>query len=54
MSTVKYNYYDVPMVSNMEEMIALALKECPDKIVYKYKVKDEIRSMTYEAFVNRV
>lgn len=54
MSVVKYNYYDVPMVSNMEEMIALALKECPDKIVYKYKVKDEIRSMTYEAFVNRV
>ena len=54
MSGVKYNYYDVPMVSNMEEMIALALKECPQKIVYKYKVKDEIRSMTYEAFVNRV
>lgn len=54
MSKVKYDYYDVPMVSNMEEMIALALKECPTKIVYKYKVKDEIRSMTYEAFVNRV
>ena len=54
MSVVKYNYYDVPMVSDMQEMIELALKECPQKIVYKYKVRDEIRSMTYEAFVNRV
>ena len=54
MSAVKYNYYDVPMVSDMEEMIALALKECPQKIVYKYKVRDEIHSLTYEAFVNRV
>lgn len=54
MSVVKYNYYDVPMVSDMEEMIALALKECPQKIVYKYKVRDEIHSLTYEAFINRV
>lgn len=53
-SKVKYNYYEVNMVSSIEEMINLALKECPHKVVYKYKVKDEIRSMTYEAFINRV
>ena len=54
MAKVNYNYYEVNMVSSIEEMINLALKECPHKIVYKYKVGDEIRSMTYEAFVNRV
>ncbi len=54
MSKVRYNYYEVPMVSSIEEMINLALKEASNKIVYKYKVGDEIRSMTYEAFVNRV
>lgn len=54
MAKPRYDYYDVPMVSCMEEMIALALKECPNKIVYKYKVKDEIHSLTYDAFVNRV
>lgn len=54
MSKVKYNYYEVNMVSSIEEMINLALKECPHKVAYKYKVKDEIRSMTYEAFINRV
>ncbi len=54
MAKVRYNYYEVPMVSSIEEMINLALKEASNKIVYKYKVGDEIRSMTYEAFVNRV
>ena len=54
MANVKYDYYDVKMVSSIEEMINLALKECPNKVVYKYKVRDEIISMTYEAFINRV
>ncbi len=54
MANVKYDYYDVKMVSSIEEMINLALKECPNKVVYKYKVGDEIRSMTYEAFISRV
>ncbi len=54
MSKVKYDYYDVAMVSSITEMIDLALRECPEKIVYKYKVGDEIRSMTYAAFINRV
>ena len=54
MANVKYDYYEVNMVSSIEEMINLALKECPNKVVYKYKVGDEIRSMTYEAFINRV
>ena len=54
MAKVRYNYYEVPMVSSIEEMINLALKEAANKIVYRYKVNDEIRSMTYEAFLNRV
>lgn len=54
MAKVRYNYYEVPMVSSIEEMINLALKEAANKIVYRYKVSDEIRSMTYEAFINRV
>ena len=54
MAKVDYKYYDVTMVSSIREMIDLALKEAADKIVYKYKVGDEIRSMTYEAFINRI
>ena len=54
MAKVNYNYYDVTMVSSIREMVDLALKEAADKIVYKYKVGDEIRSMTYEAFINRM
>ena len=47
MAKVKYNYYEVPMVNSVEEMIDLALKEAPDKIAYRYKVGDEIHSLTY-------
>ena len=54
MARVNYNYYDVTMVSSIKEMIELALKEAPEKIAYKYKVHDEIRSITYEAFINRI
>ncbi len=54
MGKVNYNYYNVTMVSSIREMVDLALKEAADKIVYKYKVGDEIRSMTYEAFINRM
>ncbi len=54
MAKVNYKYYDVTMVSSIKEMVDLALKEAADKIVYKYKVGDEIRSMTYEAFINRM
>ncbi len=54
MAKVNYKYYDVTMVSSIQEMVDLALKEAADKIVYKYKVGDEIRSMTYEAFINRM
>ncbi len=54
MAKVNYKYYDVTMVSSIREMVDLALKEAADKIVYKYKVGDEIRSMTYEAFINRM
>lgn len=54
MAKVKYNYYEVPMVNSVEEMIDLALKEAPDKIAYRYKVGDEIHSLTYSAFIDRV
>ena len=54
MGKVNYSYYNVTMVSNIREMVDLALKEAADKIVYKYKVGDEIRSMTYESFINRM
>ena len=54
MAKVNYKYYDVTMVSCIKEMIELALKEAPEKIAYKYKVHDEIRSITYEAFINRI
>lgn len=54
MGKVNYSYYNVTMVSSIREMIDLALKEAADKIVYKYKVGDEIRSMTYESFINRM
>ncbi len=54
MGKVNYSYYNVTMVSSIREMVDLALKEAADKIVYKYKVGDEIRSMTYESFINRM
>ena len=54
MAKVNYSYYDVTMVSSIREMMDLALKEAADKIAYKYKVGDEIRSLTYQSFIDRV
>ncbi len=54
MPKIKYDYYDVKFVDSFAEMLDLALKEAPDKTAYKYKVGDEIHSLTYSAFIDRV
>ncbi len=54
MAKIKYKYYDVPYVSNIGEMLELALKEAPNNIAYKYKKDDGIFCLTYSAFINRV
>ena len=54
MTKVKYDYYDVTMVSSIREMMDLALSQAANKIAYKFKVHDEIRSITYKDFINRV
>lgn len=54
LAKVNYNYYNVTMVSSIREMMELALKEAPNKIAYKYKVGDEIRSLTFSSFIDRV
>lgn len=54
MSKGKYKYYDVSMVTTIEEMIDLAIKECPNKIAYKYKMDDGIFCLTYSGFIARV
>ena len=54
LAKVSYNYYNVTMVSSIREMMELALKEAPNKIAYKYKVGDEIRSLTFSSFIDRV
>jgi len=54
MAKVNYNYYNVTMVSSISEMMELALKEAPNRIAYKYKVGDEIRSLTFSSFIDRV
>ncbi len=54
MARVNYSYYDVTMVSSIREMVDLALKEAPNRIAYRYKVGDEIRSITFKKFIDRV
>lgn len=54
MAKIKHPYYNSPMVNTIEEMIDKVLKEAPNKIAYKYKSGDEIHSLTFEAFINRV
>ncbi len=54
MAKINYNYYDVQPVGSIAEMINLALEQCPEKLAYKYKVNDEIVSLTYAEFINRV
>ncbi len=50
----KIKYYDVTPISSIDEMISLALNECPEKIAYRYKENGEIKEITYKAFVDRV
>ncbi|MBQ3151605.1 MAG: AMP-binding protein [Clostridia bacterium] len=54
MKNSMYEYYEVKPVSGIADMMEQALKEAPLEIAYSYKVLDEIRSLTYEAFINRV
>lgn len=54
MAKVNYKYYDVQPVGSIAEMISLALEQCPQKIAYKYKENDVIKSLTYSEFINRV
>ena len=48
------NYYEVAPVSSIADMMEQALKAVPLNIAYRYKHEDEIRCLTYEAFINRV
>ncbi len=47
-------YYKVNPIESIADMMNQALAETPLEIAYKYKHSDEIRSLTYEAFINRV
>lgn len=47
-------YYKVSPIESIADMMNQALAEAPLEIAYKYKHGDEIRSLTYEAFINRV
>ena len=54
MAKNKTEYYVVPMVDTIGEMVDLALSECPNKTAYKYKRDEEVRSVTYMGFMSRV
>ncbi len=54
MSKVKYNYYEVQPVESIAHMIDLAYEQCPGKVAYKYKADNQIRAITYDAFIDDV
>lgn len=54
MAKIKYNYYEVQKFESIAQMIEMADRQCPDKVAYRYKIGDEIRSMTYSSFIRRV
>lgn len=54
MAKPEITYYQVNPVSSIADMMEQALKEVPLNIAYRYKHEDEIRSLTFEAFINRV
>ena len=47
-----YKYRDVRKFDTINEMMELAVKEDADKIAFKYKVKDEVKEVTYKEFQN--
>lgn len=54
MAKPEITYYKVNPIESIADMMQQALTEAPLEIAYKYKHEDEIRSLTYEAFIGRV
>ena len=50
----KINLYEVSPVISIADMMEQALREVPDKIAYKYKTGEEIKSLTFKEFEETV
>ena len=47
-----YKFREVRKFDTINEMLELAVKEDGDKIAFKYKVKDDVKEVTYKEFQN--
>ena len=47
-----YEFNKVTKFDSINEMMELAVKEAGDKLAFKYKVKDDIKEVTYKEFQN--
>lgn len=47
-----YNFREVRKFDTINEMMELAVKEDGNKLAFKYKVKDDIKEVTYKEFQN--
>lgn len=48
----EYPLNEVKKFDSIKEMLEIAVKEVPNKVAFKYKIKDEIKDITYNEFQN--
>ena len=54
MADLKYykKVYQVKNINSVKDMMEQAIKECPDKIAYRYRVNSKILDVTFKEFYN--
>lgn len=54
MALPEIKYYTVSPVTSIADMMAQALNEVPDKIAYRFKIGEDVHSLTYSEFCENV